>query len=305
MTYTLAFVIVCSELTIAKKRWLCLGIYRRPTRENLASFYEELTDSLSKRSEFYENLIILGDFNIDVKVAVRELDKLEEFCDLFNLTNLMKNETCFTRDHKSTIDLILTNKPKSFQNTCITETGLSDFHKLISTFFKTQITRLKPKIVFYRNYKHFEDSRFLEDLNSTDFSLNTDDPNENYNFITDKFLNVVNRHAPLKKKTLRGNQAPFLTKELRKEIYTRSKLKNKYNRNPTEENKAIYKKQRNKCVYLRRKAIKVYFNKVTKTGVQSNKDFWKLIKSFLTNKGFLENAEIMWNENDKIVTEEK
>ena len=79
MTYTLAFVIVCSELTIAKKRWLCLGIYRRPTCENLASFYEELADSLSKRSELYENLIILGDFNIDVKVAVRELDKLEKF----------------------------------------------------------------------------------------------------------------------------------------------------------------------------------------------------------------------------------
>ena len=34
-------------------------------------------------------------------------------------------------------------------------------------------------------------------------------------------------------------------------------------------------------------------------------DFWKLIKSFLTNKGFLENAEIMLNENDKIVTKEK
>ena len=73
-------------------------------------------------------------------------------------------------------------------------------------------------------------------------------------------------------KGLRGNQAP-LTKELRKEIYTRSKLKNKYNRNPTEENKATYKKQRNNCVSLRRKAIKVYVNNVTKTGVQSNKHF--------------------------------
>ena len=60
---------VCSELTIAKKKWLCLGIYRPPTPENLASFFGELTDSLSKGSEFYENFIILGDFNIDVKVA--------------------------------------------------------------------------------------------------------------------------------------------------------------------------------------------------------------------------------------------
>ena len=39
--------------------------------------------------------------------------------------------------------------------------------------------------------------------------------------------------------------------------------------------------------------------------VQSNRDSWKLIKPFLTNKGFLENAEIMLTEKDKIVTEEK
>ena len=68
---------VCSELTIAKKKWFCLGIYRPPIPENLAFFFEELTDSLSKGSEFYENFIILGDFDVDVKVAGKELDKLE------------------------------------------------------------------------------------------------------------------------------------------------------------------------------------------------------------------------------------
>ena len=94
--------------------------------------------------------IILGDSNIDVKVPGRELDELDEFL-RFNLTNLIRNGTCFRRDHKSSIDLILTNKTKSFQNTWITETGLSDFQKLILTFFKIQITHLKPKIVFYRN----------------------------------------------------------------------------------------------------------------------------------------------------------
>ena len=44
---------------------------------------------------------------------------------------------------------------------------------------------------------------------------------------------------------------------------------------------------------------------MTKTGVQVNKIFWKLIKSFLTNKGFLENVEIMLAEKDKIVTGKK
>ena len=47
---------------------------------------------------------------------------------------MVRCETYFTRDDKSTINLILTNKPKSFQNTCITETTLSGSHKLILSF---------------------------------------------------------------------------------------------------------------------------------------------------------------------------
>ena len=85
---------MCSELTIAHKKWLCFSVYRPPTPENLASFFEKLTDCLSKASKFYGNFIILGNFNIDVKVAGSELDKLKKFCDLFNLTNFIRYETC-------------------------------------------------------------------------------------------------------------------------------------------------------------------------------------------------------------------
>ena len=52
-------------------------------------------------------------------------------------------------NHKSTIDLILTNKPRSFQITNVTETGVSDCHKLITTFMKFHISHLKPRNVHY------------------------------------------------------------------------------------------------------------------------------------------------------------
>ena len=66
-------------------------------------------------------------------------------------TNLIHSETCLMKNHKSTVDLFLTNKPKSFFKTHATETGLSDYHKLISTFFKYKALKLKPKVIFYRN----------------------------------------------------------------------------------------------------------------------------------------------------------
>ena len=81
---------LCYELTIARKKWLCFSTYQPLTPEHVASFFEELTDCLSKGSKSYENFIILCDFNIDVKVAGSEFDKLGEFCHLINLKNLIK-----------------------------------------------------------------------------------------------------------------------------------------------------------------------------------------------------------------------
>ena len=53
----------------------------------------------------------MGDFNIDIKKENSlAYNKLEEFCDTFNLTNLVKTETCSMNNHKLTIDLILTKR---------------------------------------------------------------------------------------------------------------------------------------------------------------------------------------------------
>ena len=136
---------------------------------------------------------------------------------MFNFTNLVVTKTCVTNFHKSTIDLILTNKPSSFQKTMATETGLSDFHQLVSIFFKSLYSRLTPKIMYYRNYKNFSNSNFLKDLSNSTIILDSDDPNENYKFLTTKFQEVVNRHIPLKKKILRENHASLLTKNSEKQ----------------------------------------------------------------------------------------
>ena len=61
--------------------------------------------------------------------------------------------------------MFLTNRTRSFHNTAITETGMSDHHKLITSFFKSHFERILPKKVEYRNYKKFDGTNFLRDLN--------------------------------------------------------------------------------------------------------------------------------------------
>lgn len=57
----------------------------------------------------------MGDFNKDVKSSNSDKDKLENFCNLFNFKNLVHTETCFLKNIKTLIDLILTNKPLYFK----------------------------------------------------------------------------------------------------------------------------------------------------------------------------------------------
>ena len=114
-------------------------------------FFEEMTPSLRKAIANYENIIFMGDFNIDIKCKGVGSNNLSDFCDLFHLTNIVRSDTCFTKTHASLMDLILTNKPSSFHKTLVTETGLSDYHKMITTFFKLH---------FSRNYKKFHEEKF-------------------------------------------------------------------------------------------------------------------------------------------------
>ena len=248
----------------------------------------------------------MDDFNIDLNKAYYiGFGKLEEFCDNFNLANIVKRNACFTKNNKSTIDLFLTNKPMPLQVTNSIETGLSDCHKLISSFMKSYISRLKPKTIFYRNYKNFDEEKLVNDVKAADFSFSNNDPNENCSVLPDNFSKLVDRHAPLKKKIQRGNHAPFVSKEMRKAIYTRSRLRNTFCKKPSEENEIKYKRQQNLCLSLGRKAIKQYFSNITSKGIVLNKEFWKTIKPFLTNKCYIENRVIMLINDDEMVTDDK
>ena len=48
------------------------------------------------------------------------------------------------------------------------------------------------------------------------------DLNVNYRSITGNFLEAIDKHAPLKKKLVRDNQAPFMNRDFQKAIYIRT-----------------------------------------------------------------------------------
>ena len=77
---------------------------------------------------------------------------------------------------------------------------------------------------------------------------------------------------------------PFMTKQLSKETMKRSRLRNNFLRNRTEENKILYNRQRNYCVSLLRKSKKGYYENLNIKNVTDNKLFWKSVKPLLSDK---------------------
>ena len=99
------------------------------------------------------------------------------------------------------------------------------------------------------------------------------DCEEPYNKLTQIFTEVLDSHAPLKQKKIRGNYL-------------------------------LFKKVKNKCKPINKKAKKDYFKNATKDGIMTNKKFWNLLKPFLTNKGSFSEDQLSIEINNQLITEQ-
>ena len=217
---------------------------------------------------------------------------------------LLEQSCCkaFTTFNPKCIDLVLTNSPNSFKSFHTVETGLSDFHKMTIVVNKLKFEKLKPSIIKYRDYSHYNGNNFRGDL-VTELNRQTFSSEMLESFLS-ICKNVVDKHAPLKKKYVRGNQAPFMNKELSKAFMIRSRLRNCYLKNKTINNQIAYKKQRNYCVGLLKRTKRDYYGNLDEKNNCDNKIFWKTVKPLLSNKN-IQSERIILTEGDNIVNDDK
>ena len=104
----------------------------------------------------------------------------------------------------------------------------------------------------------------------------------------------------LVKKYVRGNHSPFVNKNLSKTIMLRTKPRNIFLKNTTEENKNRYTKRRNLCVTLLRKSKREHFDNLNEKNVCDNKKFWRVVEPLLSSK-IISNEKITVVEGDKII----
>jgi hypothetical protein len=287
------------EVTIKQKKWLISTIYKPPNIQDeiFTRCLTNITESMLSETSL---IMHIGDMNFNMKHD----NALTECSDILGLTNLITSDTCFKGTVPTLLDVILTTSRFSFVNDYVnTDTGLSDCHNLIGCALKAFAPKRTSKMICYRSYKKFDENVFLNDLRNVDFNICLSLPNVNdqmgiYNAL---FSDVLNKHAPLKKKIIKKNPPPFMNSELRKAVFKKCMLRNKFYKTRTQSNWKLYKNQRNKVTRLRRMSIRNYFKEKT-YGVRNSKEFWKIIKPFISDKNGAADENIILRENGKLIT---
>ena len=293
------------ELLFNSDKWIFITAYR-PLNMDTDIFQSELEEICDKAYIRSEYLTVLGDLNYNLLKPMSDGRPLIELCDSYDLINMVDKPTCHKSETATLLDVILTSSPDHFKCTVTMDTGLSDFHHMTFSIKKGILNKQEPRSTIYRSYKHFDVDSFNRDINCIPFHITDifDDVNDKYWAFSYMYLEILEEHAPFKTAKTKNKGVPMMNSTWRKAIFKKRQLRNKWlrsNKNP--HFFPPYRKQRNYCTYLKRAAIRNYFDEKCKSG-PSHKDFWPTIKPFLDRKNKSFTPNIMLAENDKIVTDQ-
>ena len=180
------------EMNINKKKWLLFCSYN-PHKALIEKHMNKLGKALDICLHKYDYIFLISDFNS--KISERSI---HDFCVVYNLKSLSNTTTCFKNsENPFCIDLLLANLKTNFDEAVVLELGLSDSHKLVVSVLKSYFKKEDPK--------YFDNEIFSNELEDelSKIGLIT----LNYDIFKNFCMDVINKHAPLKRKYIRESHA--------------------------------------------------------------------------------------------------
>jgi hypothetical protein len=206
-------------------------IYRSPSHPTLPRLTESLQQILEKIISEDKNIILTGDFNIDLLKSNSNRDTTE-FLDLLISLNLIPRITLPTRITPSTATLIDHIYSNTDQSKSLAGTLLTDFTDHFSNFIfcdDTTCKHFRPKFVSFRviNDKTISNLNAALERETWDNIYNTTDANLAYQNFLLKFSNMIETHLPIKKARFnkwKHKIQPWITQGLLRSLKTKETL---------------------------------------------------------------------------------
>ena len=287
------------ELNCKGNKILVINMYKNP-KMSPTRFHSEFTKLTENVLNKYENVIIIGDLNFNML----ESNTLSRLCPTLNLTNVIKEPTCFKSNKPTLIDVMLVTKRKKVMKSFSLDTGISDFHNLIGGVLKIHTPLPPKKVINYRKLSKINYEAMINDIIQLNLSLDGEDNvDEAFNKLQEMLIFMLDRHAPKKQKTIRINDFYCMSPKLRKAILIRNQARNRFFKHRSQHNLAVYRKNRNLVTLIKREETKNYFKEKCQGGT-TNKDFWKVVKPIFSQTK-TKSDSIPLREGNEIITANK
>ena len=184
---------------------ICFGWYRPPdTKVEFNDRFEDFIDIVSNQNQEF---MILGDFNRNLLNHEIERD-WGNFTESLGLTQLISEPTRVTQESQTLIDHIYTNNEETIQCVSVEKMCISD-HFAVFCNRKSHASACKNthQVITYRSFKNFDEANFLSDLSCVPWEKleNFDDIDDIVSVWNSLFLEILDKHAPIKSHRVKKN----------------------------------------------------------------------------------------------------
>lgn len=272
-----------------------ISVYRPPSQQNINGFITSL-DLLLSNLNSYKNIVLCGDVNIDICPNTSDL-RSHEYLNLLATHSILPGHTIPTHGR-----------------TCLDHAMIKTKLNAICIVFETSITDHESVAVSIRKMNHiyvplvkklridFEGmDRTL--LNSKfDHILNCKDANAAAKLLTDLLSSAIRDNSKsIKTPNRKRISKPWITSGLLRCMRHRDNLHRKLKKNPrNDELKLIYKRYRNYCNFMLKKAKRNYDRQEIENSKDNPKRVWEVIKTIYgSNRQIDHSPNLLLSDNRK------
>ncbi len=198
-----------------KMKSIVLCVAYRPPDCPVSCFVDDFMDNYSYALTLKKDIFVVGDLNCNLLKSGPESDALNELCSSLNLFQLIKEPTRVTLQSSSLIDVILTSNTSLVVENGVEETHISD-HFLVYSMLKLKLPKKLPDYMVIRSFKNYSSEAFKNDLEQLIWQENPIDQglNQRLDNFNQKFLSVLDMHAPIKTVKIKRRLCPFVDQEI-------------------------------------------------------------------------------------------
>ena len=271
-------------------RFVILSIYRPPSSDpNM--FNESLVNDILNRLSQTDNIIIIGDLNLNLynPLRLRFIDDFvncllsKSFFPVINLPTRINENNVLTKF--SLIDQIWTNfKAGTDHVSGVVQTSITD-HYPIYYMFKTNLRQNLKKVISFRVLNDNTILRFVENVKNFAFEniIVNNDINLDFKCFIDKLYNIYNHYVPIKSKVIGCSNVklPWMKRDLKRCIQKKYSLYNLYKRGIIE--RTEFNKYKNRLSRVEKRVKKLHYIKLFNDS-NDIKDTWSHINELLNRK---------------------